>query len=121
MKNKGFTLLEMITVILIIGIISLIATPIFNNIIKDGREASYKSSMASIIKELESYAIANPGTDFSTPTSIDIEDINISDKSTYSGSFILEDGYIVLVDVTNEEYCANGNKNNLTIEKGNCN
>ena len=45
MKNKGFTLMELLAVIVILAIIALIATPIILNIIKNSKEESEKRSI----------------------------------------------------------------------------
>ena len=43
-KNKAFTLIELLAVIVILAIIALIATPIVLNIIQNTKESSYKRS-----------------------------------------------------------------------------
>lgn len=119
--KKGFTLIEMIVVILLIGIISLIAVPLYNTIIDNGKESSFKGSMVSIIHEIENYVIANPDFDYSEEIEIAAINLNISGKEKYgSGSFYRDGDYIILVDVSDGEYCANGNKNDLEVKKGNC-
>lgn len=55
MKKNGFTLTEMIAVLVIIGIILLITIPVMNNIIKDNREDKYKFYVETVEKALYSY------------------------------------------------------------------
>lgn len=53
MKNKGFTLMELLAVIVILAIIALIATPIILGIIDDTKEDANERSVelyASSIK-----------------------------------------------------------------------
>lgn len=53
MKNKGFTLVELLAVIMILGIIALIMTPIFTDVIKRNRTKAYEISAKEYIKEIE--------------------------------------------------------------------
>jgi prepilin-type N-terminal cleavage/methylation domain-containing protein len=53
MKNKAFTLIELLAVIVILAIIALIATPIILGIIKDARENSKKRSAELVYTGVE--------------------------------------------------------------------
>lgn len=61
MKNisKGFTLIELIAVIVILAIISLIATPIIFNIIESSRRSAAERSVDNIKKTAELYYMNN--------------------------------------------------------------
>ena len=43
-KNKAFTLIELLAVILILGIIALIAIPMVLNVIKDAKKGALKET-----------------------------------------------------------------------------
>ena len=43
MKRKGFTLIEILAVIIILGILTLIAVPIVSNYIVDSRNKTYSA------------------------------------------------------------------------------
>lgn len=58
MKNKGFTLMELLAVIVILSIIALIATPIIIDIIENVRQNS-KARSAELYIDAVEYAIAN--------------------------------------------------------------
>lgn len=119
--NKGFTLVEMIVVILLIGIISLIAVPLYSNIINDSEINAYKASMFTIINELEKYVISNPKVNFLEERDITSIQLNIEEgDKLISGKFYKDNSLIVLINVTDGKLCANGNKNNLQVKKGNC-
>ena len=66
MKNKGFTLKELLAVIVILAIIALIATPIILGIINDARNSAKQRTAELIAKETElaytSYLFKNNGT-----------------------------------------------------------
>jgi type IV pilus assembly protein PilA len=63
----GFTLLELLVVIIIIGLLAAIAVPIFLSQRAKGVDASLKADLSSLAKAQESWAVGNPaapgGTD----------------------------------------------------------
>ncbi|MCD6120119.1 type II secretion system protein [bacterium] len=61
MKYRGFTLIEMLVVILIIGILVAIAVPNFTRIKDKAREAEVKANLHNIQLALERYATDNQG------------------------------------------------------------
>jgi len=58
-KDKGFTIVELLIVIVVIGILAAITIVAFNGIQQRGRDAQRKSDIASITKALELYYIDN--------------------------------------------------------------
>jgi len=68
-NEKGFTLIELMVVILIIGILVAIAVPVFNS----ARESAYKSTcqanLRTIDGALQTWKAANPNLPY--PTTID--------------------------------------------------
>lgn len=119
-NNKGFTLAELLAVIVILAIISLITMPIYNNIINNSKKQVYTDSMHALINELENYVISDISSKYTSETSITSLDLELNNHNITTGNFYLNNSFITLVNVTNDEYCANGDKNNLVITKGNC-
>lgn len=77
-KNKGFTLIELIVVLVILAIISLIATPIILNIVDKAQVSAYKRSVDAYGKAIE-LAIAEYLLDTGDyPTTLENLDIKYS-------------------------------------------
>lgn len=125
MNKKGFTLIEVVAVILLLGIIATIITVNYKKYLEVSKISAYRDSMYSLIEQLEEYTINNKGIDFSTNQQLPKNDLELENKTSLRGQFKVVDNYIVLVNVTNGQYCANGNKNQLTepnrIQQGDCN
>ncbi len=54
-SDEGFTLVELLVVIIIIGILAAIAIPVFLNQRKKGYQASMKSDLRTVANEMETY------------------------------------------------------------------
>ena len=61
MKKKGFTLLELLAVIVILSLILVIAVPSVNRYIKQSKEKAYNTQISTIIEAAQAYASANSG------------------------------------------------------------
>lgn len=130
MNKKGFSLVELIAVIVILALISLIATPIVLNIIKDSQLSSFKSSVNGVKKAIEQdygdngfvkstvyYYGGFNGTDYSVdntnsklvahPATGSTREVNMSGsiKGKGKGQIDSSDGTIQVVIFT-KSYCA---------------
>lgn len=61
MPEKGFTIIEVLIVVVIIGILVSIALPAFNVMQDRARESSVKANMHTIQLAVEDYAVLNGG------------------------------------------------------------
>ncbi|MBD3180450.1 MAG: prepilin-type N-terminal cleavage/methylation domain-containing protein [Candidatus Latescibacteria bacterium] len=61
MNNKGFTLIELMIVVVIIGILAAIAIPNFINMQARAKEASCKSNCHTLQLAAEDFAVQNDG------------------------------------------------------------
>jgi len=92
-SNKGFTLLELLLVVIVLGILAAVAIPQFTDMTKDAKEAALKSTLASLRNAIELYSQQHkfiyPGdkkyTDgTSTATAQEREDSFINQLTLYS-------------------------------------
>ncbi len=56
MKNKGFTLIELIAVVIVMGMILLIVFPATSRLLRDNEEKEYKNYYDIVVEGLEQYA-----------------------------------------------------------------
>ena len=56
-KRKGFTLVELLAVIVVLAIISLIATPVVLNIIESAKKGSAEQSAIAYVKAIENSVV----------------------------------------------------------------
>ena len=61
MKKKGFTLVELLAVIVILSLVLVIAVPSVNRYIKQSKEKTYNTQISTIIEAAQAYASANSG------------------------------------------------------------
>lgn len=61
LKNKGFTLMELMIVVVIVGIFAAIAIPNFTSMAGRAREASVKSNCHTVQLAAEDFSVQNGG------------------------------------------------------------
>ena len=61
-NQNGFTLIELMIVVVVIGILAAIAIPNFESLTGHAREGGVKSNMHSVQLAIEDYAVQNNGT-----------------------------------------------------------
>jgi len=67
-KDEGFTLVELMVVVLIIGILVAVAIPIFNNASNSARVRTCQSNQRTIEGAVQQYNAAKPSASWSSTT-----------------------------------------------------
>ncbi|MDD2435416.1 MAG: leucine-rich repeat protein [Bacilli bacterium] len=101
--KKGFTLIELIGVIVLLGILALLVTPTINKVIKNSKEKAYHQQLTSIVNSARKWGVVNNNKlSETTPTFISIQDlfkegyieqetiVDPRDSSTMDGCIIVE-------------------------------
>lgn len=88
MNKKGFTLVELMIVVVILGILVAVAVPIFNSVTKNARKKSCLSNQRIIKGNLEQYQ----------STGNDGEEVVFADGSTYNMTTSTPDALMKLFD-----------------------
>ena len=117
MKNKGFTLVELLAVIVILAIISIITIPMIGNVIEESKKKALEQSVNGLVEAARYYSIDNDGTyEFLFDENKKGETIN-GKKLSYNGSinaegklYLDQDGNISIC-VYNDKYYAYKNYN----------
>ena len=113
-KNKGYTLIELLGVIVILAIIALIVIPTILNVVDESRKNAFKDSVLSASNAIEYYMYENKKNEFPTE-GIDVTELNLKDNFI-SGKFKKnKNGEIEVYFIKDENYCANGKLTNLKI------
>src|SRR2546428_623348 len=86
-REKGFTLIELMIVVVIIGILAAIAIPNFINMQNRAKEGSTKSNMHTVQLAAEDYGVQNDGVYAGTMDATHVANLlPASFKNPFSGS-----------------------------------
>ncbi len=103
MKNKGFTLVELLGVIVILGIIAVITVPIIQSTIIDNTNKAYEEQVDSFEKAAKNYV----GQDIYNMTKCQTQQCNVSLKE------LQEAGLLPSGDIKNPKTDQNFNLSNV--------
>lgn len=117
MKKKGFTLMELLAVIVLLAVIALIAIPILLSIIEKSRKGAFKDSVLSAHHQLE-YFLSDKELVEIPEEGIDVKTIGLM-HNNLEGLFKPDvDGEAMSYYITDGRYCAYGRMDSLLIERG---
>ncbi len=112
MKKRGFTLIEFLAVILIIGIIVLIAIPTVNKIIKQSKKSAFETTVNNVVSAIEDACHLQTLKGEILTTSYTFTDgvisptLNIKSDLPKIGTAIVDSSCKVTLNVTNGKFIA---------------
>lgn len=100
MNKKGFTLVELLAVIVILGIIALIATPIILGVIEDSKKSAADESTKIYLKAIEQQTVINELEEDITPISdglynLPLDEVIVSGTVPTTGWVLIEEGKVI--------------------------
>ncbi|CCZ59933.1 putative Tfp assembly type protein (PilE-like) [Clostridium sp. CAG:710] len=126
-NNKGFTLVETIAVIIILGVVLSIAVPSITNVVKSTNKNRMISDAETFISEVKEYVESDTIGNTPSDNKYTLEDIKGKTKLSKSpyGEEYKKNSY---VDITNYSVCLTDGEYKATtetegsikVEKGNC-
>ena len=122
-KNKGFTLVELLGVIILLGVIAIIITPNILKLEKKSEKELFEDSVNALIRGAQIYYANNDFINYPTNgIAANSEELNVkNNEDMTSGSIkLVNDEYFYADNISNGKYCANGVRNDLSIDEGKC-
>ena len=123
MDKKAFTLIELLAVIVVLGILALIVTPILINVVKDSNEKSYKLSADGYISAVNDYILSNQLDGKKVENgkyNIKNLDVKISGKAPSKGSVEIYDEKINNAQLCYDTYLLKYDGREVTLTEKGC-
>ena len=116
-KNKGFTLIELISVIILMGVIAIITVPIIKDTIESAREKNFKNSAIGLIEAANEYYLNSKLTgDYFEETEFKVINgkmVSGDKELSFNGKVPVGDSYVkikangdVAINITDGEFYA---------------
>lgn len=127
-NNKGFTLVETIAVIIILGIVLSIAVPSITNVVKSTNKNRMISDAETFISEVKEYVESDTIGNTPNNNKYTLKSIKTKLSKSPYGKEYKEDSYVQIVNnnvytvcLTDGEYKATTEtEGSITVKKGNC-
>lgn len=120
MKKRGFTLVEVMSVIVVLSIIALITVPAVLHTIEKARKESFRDSVYETFSQVQYYLVKNNLEEI-PEEGIDVTKLDFKNNNFVSGVLALSDSKEVkAINIGDVRYCAIGVKDKLTVYDGAC-
>lgn len=109
MKKRGFTLVEILAIIVILGIILVIAVPSVNNIIKDSKNKTFANSVLTVVNDLKDQEVLNK-IKLKKACFVNLKRVKLTDGELYGNGVVVVDqkndktSYTVYAESDNNTY-----------------
>lgn len=111
--KKGFTLVELLAVIVILAVIALIATPTILNMINKAKKGAFVDSSIYAIDAAYTYFTLHEEVDF-----VDVSDLDLNHKATITGYIQKKDD--VTAVISSEQFCFIGTNETYELYENSC-
>ena len=123
MKKKGFTLVELLAIIVILGIIMSIATPIIIKIINDSKKETYKLSMSGYVRAVEEQIAVNKAKGKITKNgnyNIKNFEVGYSGRIADKGNFSINNELVISAQLCFDTYLLKYDGKEVTLTEKGC-
>ncbi len=112
--KKGFTLVELLAVIVILAVIALIATPTILSMIEESKEGAFLDSSLHALDAASNYFAFSEEENM-----VSISELELSHKDTLEGYIENNSGELNAV-ISNDGFCFVGTQEDYTLYKNSC-
>ena len=122
-KTRGFTIVELLGVFIILGIIAVIITPNILKLQEESEKDAFEQSVNALIRSAQVYYANNDFINFPesgiSPTDPELE---LKNNTEFKSGVVklINDEYFYAYNISNGKYCANGVRNDISIDEGEC-
>lgn len=122
--KRGFTLVELLAVIVILGIISLISIPIVTGVLERVKINNYRNSIYGLLRAVEEHHTETGVTvnEYIIKDGVIEPTIDFTGKVDGSGTITYDENEKTTIKIGNDNLCATKapNKKQITVTKGKC-
>ncbi|MEG0618410.1 MAG: leucine-rich repeat protein [Bacilli bacterium] len=123
MKRKGFTLVELLGVIILLGVLAVVIAPNIIKIQEKSEKDVFKESVNSLLRSAQMYYANNNFINYPADgipaNSTDLE-VNNNKNFTSGTVKLMSKEYFYAENISNGKFCATGVRNDLSVSIGAC-
>lgn len=116
MNKKGYTLVELIATIVIIGVLFAILSYVAREQVSKAKKNAFREDIRSIIRAAEMYKEENNLKSFN----ININQLELKELGNLTGTIELSNGVLSVSNISNGKFCGNGSLDSITITNEAC-